>query len=52
MIFEYKQAPMVYVDNIPAYKAGEWPGKLSCKFGPTRRVIRPITQGIVFKGKI
>lgn len=50
MIFEYKKAPMTYFDDIPAYKAGEWPGKKSCKFGPTRKVIRPMTEGIIFNG--
>ncbi len=50
MIFEYRIAPMHYVEGIPAYKAGEWEGKLSCKFGPTRKVIRPLTEGIIFNG--
>jgi hypothetical protein len=51
MIFEFSKAPMHYVDGSPAFKAGEWPGKLSCKFGPTRKVIRPKTEGIIFNGK-
>ena len=51
MIFEFSKAPMHYVDGIAAFKAGEWPGKLSCKFGPTRKVIRPKTEGIIFNGK-
>ncbi len=51
MQFEYTKAPMHYVDRIPAYKAGEWAGVASCKFGPTRRTIRPSTEGIIFNGK-
>lgn len=50
MIFEYRTAPMHYVEDTPAYKAGEWPGLKSNKFGPTRKVIMPITQGIIFNG--
>jgi len=34
-------APMYYLDGIPAYKVGEWYGHKSCKFGPTRRIVRP-----------
>lgn len=52
MIFEYGKAPMHYVDGIPAFKHGEWPGKTSCKFTATRRVIRPLTDGIIFNGKL
>jgi hypothetical protein len=52
MIFEYGKAPMHYVNGVPAYKHGEWPGKTSCKFNPTRRVIRTLTDGIIFNGKI
>jgi hypothetical protein len=51
MIFEYRNGPMYYVDGTPAYKAGEWEGKMSCKFGPTRKIIRPLTEGIIFNGK-
>lgn len=52
MIIEYKEAPMHYIDGIPAYKAGEWPGKQSCKFTATRRVIRPVSDGIIFNGNL
>jgi hypothetical protein len=52
MQFEFGKAPMIYVENVPAYKAGEWPGLVSCKFGPTRKVIRPRTEGIIFNGKL
>jgi len=52
MIFEYRNAPMHYVDGVAAYKYGEWPGRTSCKFSPTRKIIRPITDGIIFNGKI
>lgn len=50
MIFEIKKAPMHYIEGIPAYKAGEWEGKKSCKFGATRVCIRPLTEGIIFNG--
>lgn len=49
---QYFEAPMVYVEGTPAYKAGEWPGLKSCKFGPTRKIIRPETQNIIGNGKI
>ena len=51
MIFEYSTAPMHLVDGIPANKYGEWPGKTSCKFSQTRRVIIPKSDGIIFNGK-
>lgn len=51
MQFEFPKAPMNYVEGVAAYKAGEWPGLSSCKFGPTRKVIRPKTEGIIFNGK-
>jgi hypothetical protein len=50
MIFETRTAPMHYVENLPAYKAGEWEGLKSCKFRATRRMIRPLTEGIIFNG--
>lgn len=52
MIFEYLKDPMSLVNGVPAYKAGEWPGKLSCKFKRIRKPIRPLTEGIIFNGKI
>lgn len=52
MIFEYRTAPMHIVDGVPAFKAGEWPGILPCKFQRTRMPIRPVTEGIIFNGKI
>lgn len=52
MIFECRKAPIYYIDGVPGYKSGEWAGKQSCKFGPTRRNIRPVTEGIIFNGKI
>ncbi len=51
MIFEVRTAPMQYIENVPAYKAGEWEGLKSCKFRGTRRMIRPLTEGIIFNGK-
>jgi hypothetical protein len=50
MIFEVRNAPMHYVENIPAHKAGEWEGLKSCKFRGTRKMIRPLTEGIIFNG--
>lgn len=40
----YFKAPMYYMDGIPAYLTGEWSGQKGCKFGPTRRIVRPITN--------
>ena len=51
MEIEYGKAPMHYIDGVPAYKAGEWPGLKSCKFRSYKRVIRPKEQGIFFNGK-
>lgn len=51
MEFKYGKAPMYYIDGVPGYKAGEWPGIKSCKFGNTRRIIRPVDQGIIFNEK-
>jgi hypothetical protein len=52
MIFEVRTSPMYYYDsNVPAYRAGEWFGKKSCHFNRTRRMIRPVTEGIIFNGK-
>jgi len=51
MIFEYATAPMHLVEGLPANKYGEWPGKTSCKFSQTRRVIIPKSDGIIFNGK-
>ena len=48
MEFIFPSAPMKYIDGIPAYKFGEWPGIKSCKFQPTRRIIQPITQKNIF----
>lgn len=44
MNLEYGEAPMHYIDGIPAYKTGEWYGHKSCKFGPTRRVVKQISD--------
>ncbi len=51
MIFEYLDAPMHYVEGVPAFKAGEWFGKKPCKFMPTRKIIHPIDHGIIFGSK-
>ncbi len=52
MIFQHRNGPMHYVEGTAAYKAGEWPGLASCKFGPTRKIIQPVTGGIIFSGKL
>jgi hypothetical protein len=52
MLFEYPKAPMYYQEGIPSYKAGEWEGLKSCKFMRTRKIIKPVSYGIIFSGKI
>ena len=49
MIMEYFKAPMHYINGEAAYKSGEWGGVKSCKFGPTRRVMRPISNESIFE---
>ena len=44
----YLKAPVYYIDGIPAYKAGEWPGIKSNKFENTRKIIRAVEKGIFF----
>jgi len=44
----YGVAPVYKVNNIPANKAGEWPGIKSNKFDNTRRIIRAVERGIFF----
>ena len=39
---------MKYINDIPAHKAGEWPGIKSCKFHSYKRVIRPVDCGVIF----
>ena len=41
-------APVYKIDDIPAYKAGEWPGLKSNKFENTRKIIRAVERGIFF----
>ena len=48
MQYEYGVAPLNYTNGIPTHKAGEWPGKLSCKFHSYKRVIRPLDHGIIY----
>ena len=48
MQFVYGKAPLNYIDNVPAHKAGEWPGIKSCRFHSYKRVIRPVNCGIIF----
>ena len=46
--YDYGTAPVYKIDNIPAYKAGEWPGIKSNKFENTRRIIHAVEKGIFF----
>lgn len=46
MEFKYPDAPMKYIEDIPAYKYGEWEGIKGCKFHPTRKIIHPVDHGI------
>lgn len=41
-------APVYKIDDIPAYKVGEWPGLKSNKFENTRKIIRAVERGIFF----
>ena len=44
MQLQYLNAPMYYIEGIPAYKTGEWMGQKGCKFGPTRKIVRPVNN--------
>ena len=46
--YSYGIAPVYKIDDVPAYKAGEWPGIKSNKFENTRRIIRAVEKGIFF----
>ena len=46
--YNYGTAPVYKIDDIPAYKAGEWPGIKSNKFENTRRIIQAVEKGIFF----
>ena len=47
----YGNAPVYKINDIPAYKAGEWPGIKSNKFDNTRRIIKAVERGIFFSEK-
>ena len=47
----YGVAPVYKINDVPAYKAGEWPGIKSNKFDNTRRIIRAVERGIFFSEK-
>ena len=51
MQFIYGTAPIKYINDIPAHKAGEWPGIKSCKFHSYKRAIRPVDCGVIFNEK-
>ena len=40
MNFVYPEAPLRILDNVPAYKAGEWEGSKSNKFERIKKPIR------------
>ena len=48
MQLEYGVAPLKYTDGIPTHLAGEWPGKLPCRFHSYRKIIRAIDHGIIY----
>ena len=48
MQFVYGKAPLNYIGDVPAHKAGEWPGIKPCRFHSYKRVIRPVNCGIIF----
>ena len=41
-----REAPLLYYDGVPWYKAGEWPGIRPNKFENTRKMIQPISNDI------
>ena len=43
-----REAPVYKINNMPAYKAGEWPGIKSNKFENTRKIISAVERGIFF----
>ena len=51
MEFIYGTAPIKYINDIPAHKAGEWPGIKPCKFHSYKMVIRPVDCGVIFNEK-
>ncbi len=51
MIMQFQKAPMHYIDGEAAYKSGEWGGLKSCKFGPTRRIIRAVSKESIIDSK-
>lgn len=52
MQIQYGSSPIRFIDGLPAFKAGEWPGQKSNRFGLTKRVIRPVPRNPMFDGKI
>jgi hypothetical protein len=51
MQFIYGKAPIKYTNGVPSHLAGEWPGITSCKFHSYKRVIHPVSSGIIFNQK-
>lgn len=52
MNMTYGCSPVRLIEGIPAFKAGEWPGIKSNRFGLTKRVIRPEKRNPMFDGNI
>ena len=48
MQLHYGQPPINYINGVPAHLAGEWPGIKSCKFHSYRKIIYPLSQGVIF----
>ena len=51
MQLHYGKAPINYIDGVPAHLAGEWPGLKSSKFHSYRKIIYPLSQGVIFNEK-
>jgi hypothetical protein len=39
-----KQLKIYTVDNIPAWKVGEWEGQISSKWRSSKRILEPIKK--------
>lgn len=50
MNFTYPKPPLQMIDNIPAYKAGEWEGSKSNKFNRVRKPIKAVDKEEVLLG--
>ena len=48
MHFELGKPMISVLEGKPARLAGEWPGSKPCRFGESKRIIKPITEQRVF----